>query len=114
MLPDLFGHKGHVRVQQTHALIQYCSQNTRGSVTECFSTLHLHLGNLKIPVGKIRPEEIIDLSACFTKLELVNQSRDFFGQLRKATKNPTICQCSRLHLIDSGNTPTNFAASASH
>ena len=50
ILPDLFRDKGHERVQEAQALVEYGSQDTSRGLAGCIITLHLHFGDLDIPV----------------------------------------------------------------
>src|SRR6266849_284666 len=99
MLPDLFGEEGHERVQETHTLVKYRTQNTCGCALGLLITLHLHLGNLHIPVAIVGPEEVMDLATSFTKLEIVDQARHRSCQLLEAASNPTISQRTGLKII---------------
>src|SRR2546428_13748888 len=108
MLPDLLGDKGHIGVQETQALIEYSTQDAAGVMTKRFVALHLHFGNLDIPVAIVRPEEIVHLTTGFTELELSEQARHVVDQVIQTPENPGIGQGRRLYLSKLGPTPPNL------
>jgi len=58
----------------------------------------------------MRPEEIIDLRTCFTKLELFDQACHIACQLRQAAENPAIRQRDWLQLADSWNASADLSS----
>ena len=83
ILPDLFRDKGHERVQEAQALVEYGSQDTSRGLAGCIITLHLHFGSFHVPITVIGPEEFVDLPSRLTKLEVIDQARDAIGQVLK-------------------------------
>ena len=66
--PDLFRHKRGKGVQQAQGGIQHAHQGDRRIVRAVSAFSHLQFGNFHIPVGKIVPQEIIDLAASLAVL----------------------------------------------
>src|SRR2546428_10835672 len=110
MLPDLLGDKGHIGVQETQALIEYSTQDAAGVMTKRFVALHLHFGNLDIPVAIVRPEKIVHLTTSFTQLEIRDQARRIIDQVSQTTEYPAIGQCLRLYFIKCGHTAPNLGS----
>ena len=50
ILPDLFGNKGHEGMQEAQALVEHGPQDTGRCASRLIIALHLHLGDLDIPV----------------------------------------------------------------
>src|SRR5205085_9004289 len=114
VLPELFCDKGHVWMQQAQALIEDCPQDAGRSTPRLFIALHLYLGNLHVPVTVIGPEELVDLAAGLTQLEILNQACHLKRQACQAAEYPAVCQSMWLYLVDSRNASANAGGRHQH
>ena len=68
MAPQFLGDERRERVQQPQRCIQHTRQHADRLLLRHL-TLHLLLGDLHVPVGKVGPEELVDLPSRFAVLE---------------------------------------------
>jgi len=79
-------------VQQAQTGIQHAHQSRGGVISAITAFSKLGLGNFEVPIGKLSPEEFIDLPAGFTELIIGEEAVCFADQGIEASPNPGIRQ----------------------
>ena len=90
--PQFLGDEWREGMKQPQAGIQHPRQDRRGMPAGDIA-LHLLLGDLNVPVRKVRPEEVIDLAARLAILEGLEESFHVPHQLLQLGPDPGIGQC---------------------
>src|SRR5512139_2375849 len=89
MIPDLFCHEGHEGMQQAQGYIKYPRQGFSGLRLRIV-VFELLLGDLHIPVGKVVPDELIDLPSRLAILEVLEKTFGIADQLLEPGPDPAI------------------------
>ena len=89
-LPQLFGHKRSVGMQQAQRFFEHPRQQRAIRLAGARQELE----RFQVPVGDLVPEEVVNHTPGFAKVELAQQARDFGGHRRETTGNPPLHQCS--------------------
>ena len=71
--PDLFRHERRERMQQAQGDIEHTRQGIRRARGSRTALGKFVLRDLHIPVGKVAPDEIVNLLPCLTVLEILEE-----------------------------------------
>ncbi len=77
-------------MEQTQTIVQHFPQNGQRCPGTRSACLHLHFGGFQIPVGKLAPQELVDLPSGFAKLVIIQQAVGRFGDVGQACQNPLV------------------------
>ena len=89
-LPNLFGDKGHERMQELQGIAHNPNQDLAGALGGVIPRLQTGLCQFNIPIAELIPDKIIKLLNRDSQFKLFQIFRDLFGDTVKGADNPLV------------------------